>query len=77
MTAKEAKQLTEKSVLESSTGELASIYEKIKSAAQKGSSSTPVSTMHQVTKNKLESDGFTVKYYEGDFRESGYYSINW
>jgi hypothetical protein len=49
----------------------------LKKEAKKGNYSIYVYTIHQLTKQKLEVEGYKIAYNQGDFRERSYYTISW
>ncbi len=80
MKAHEAKQLSDQFQLENSENGYNAIIKKIEEASKKGDYSIYVYTIHQLTKQKLEADGYRIAYNQGDFRdqrERSYYTISW
>ncbi len=60
--------------------QLNEILAKIKLEASKNKFNINVMSLEDINKKELETRGFKVKFYEGDYRdqrESSYYTISW
>lgn len=82
MTAKEAKETASNKLQNYSDGELKPIMERIEQSARNGQFCVVVSKLHELSKAKLEADGYNVKYdnyYDPrEPRDSGEsYTISW
>ncbi len=82
MTAKEANQKTIEHLLHAVDGEYQTIITNISVAASEGEFNIIVqeSSLHDIVKARLITDGYKVTYNQGDYRdhrESSYYTIGW
>lgn len=79
MTAKQAKELTNKFILQNTEGEYQKIIKRIEEGAAKGSFQITLTELSETVKARLYQDGYTVDYYAGDHyqTEHSYYTIRW
>lgn len=80
MTADQARAQTHQFLLQSTDGEYQSVLKKIEEKVNKGEFSLYISSIHELVKAKLVTDGYTVTYNQGDYRdprEGSSYTISW
>ena len=77
-TAEEAIKISGSINNENASKQLNTIFGLIKQECNKGQNHTIYNgSMMESVKKHLESLGYTLKYFSGDFREGSYYNISW
>lgn len=77
MTAQEAREIASDVEQNNLKDELAKIEGKIRQSANNGGFAISINNISIAVRKKLEERGFKIKIYDGDFRESGYFTISW